>query len=81
MTDFEVVPDTERRPKANSGRQPSALSVALVEGKTVFVPHYGDTRFLGRSSYLRNRGYRVVSRKGERDGIPGVYLWAERRDA
>jgi hypothetical protein len=65
------------------GRPPSALSARLVAGETVFIPggdHRTAARSRGRKGHVARQGMRIRSRVGEREGVPGVYLWAEEID-
>jgi ribosomal protein S14 len=32
-----------------------------------------------RGGYISRQGFRIVARKGERDGVQGYYVWAEKR--
>jgi hypothetical protein len=79
--EFDVVPADERPAGVPKNRRPSPLSVALERGDTVFVPgrksgNLGSVQ--QKRSYLRSRGFAVVAREGERNGVKGVYVWAER---
>jgi hypothetical protein len=79
MSDFEVVPAEER--PTHGGVAP--ISIALERGDTVFIPgatgnSYAVAGLRNKSSYLRKRGYVVVTRQGERNGVKGAYVWAER---
>lgn len=81
--EFVVVPDEERPPRG-SGRAPSELSLIFATGKTIFVPYMAASMTGGlrsKRAYLTVRGFKVFSRKAERDGVTGVYLWAERDGA
>jgi hypothetical protein len=82
MTDFEVVP-TEERPVRFG---PAPISLALERGDTVFIPgatanSYAVAALRNKRSYLRQRGYVVVARQGQRNGVKGAYVWAERNAA
>jgi len=76
---FEIVPASER-PAATFGQTPSALSLALAAGHTVWVAKpFNLGRVNNKSTYLGRRGFRVRQVSGDRDGVPGLYLWAEKR--
>jgi hypothetical protein len=59
---------------SETGRRPySPVTKALLDGNTVFLA--------GRQSYntktFTNKGKRLRSNRGERNGVAGVYIWLE----
>lgn len=74
--DRSEVPEINHHPN-----QPSALVAALAAGDAVFVEGKGRSlvnSLRARGRYLDVNGFRVHSRTGERNGKPGVFIWAER---
>jgi len=74
----EVSPELRPEKHSRGTRQPSELSLALAEGKTVFLPGAKNTSVGHPKSYLRQRGYTVIKRVGEYKGKIGLYVWAEK---
>jgi hypothetical protein len=78
VDDFEVVPPDEVPTARGPGRGPSALSLALESGATVFVAgknEYDVHGIRGKRAYLTTRGHKVSIRRGERNGVVGVFIW------
>jgi hypothetical protein len=81
MAEFEIVkPEEVPAGRHGGGRLPLELSLVLERGETVFVPGLRRNPMPTRTSYLAVRGFAVHSRRGERNGTAGIYLWAERPD-
>lgn len=73
--DFEVV-DPSEVPEGRPGRgQLSPASLALLEGKTIFMG--GRNRAARFASMAKPRGFKVRTRAGKRGGAEGVYIWLE----
>jgi hypothetical protein len=80
-TDWLPVDPTEVPLRTNGGRQPSELTMALIDGKTIFVADWTPKNagaLRAKGSYLRRRGYKVHTRYGERNGRSGLFLWADK---
>lgn len=80
MMDFEIVPESER-PELRTG-EPTKLALALEAGQTVFIPGGGVrtiSAIRNKASYLSVRGYRVHQRLAVREGVRGIYAWADKR--
>jgi hypothetical protein len=74
-----VVVDHAEVPEGGNGRgQLSAASLALLEGKTIFMD--GRNRSARFSRMANTRGFRVRTRTGERKGSKGTYVWLEPLD-
>ena len=72
---FEVVEPTEVPNRTTGqGRPMSPITLALLDGKTIFVVGERDWAF---RKTLSSRGRRLHTRRAERDGVKGVYLWTE----
>ena len=80
MAEFEIVKPEEVPAGRGGGRPPSELSLVLERGETVFVPGLRRNPMPTRTSYLAAHGFVVHTRRGERNGTEGLYLWAERPD-
>lgn len=83
MTDFEIIPESERPARIHVGTKPTALTLALESGQTVFVAHatHPQASSLRQPhSYLRKRGLTVVARAAERGGVQGLVMWTERQE-
>lgn len=73
--DFEIV-DRSEVPEGRSGRgELSPASIALLEGKTLFME--GKNRASRFSNMAKPRGFRVRTRAGNRNGRQGTYVWLE----
>lgn len=77
---FEIVPASERPKRRIAERGPSPLSLALAAGHTVWVAKpFNSGRVRQPTGYCERLGLRVRQVSGDRDGVPGLYLWAEKR--
>jgi hypothetical protein len=74
---FEIVPAADRPEMPHSGATPSALSLALEAGETVFSVD-ANLGLRNKESYLSVRGFRLHQLKAERNGVKGFYLWADK---
>lgn len=72
---FEVVPKAELPSARHGAKSPGPLTLALLRGDIVFVAG-GSARATSKS--LTAQGLRVRNRRGERNGVQGVYVWAEK---
>lgn len=71
VVEHSEVPD---RVSGNHGRPFSPLTVALLAGNTIWVAKEGDWAF---RKTLNAHGKRLRTRRAERDGVKGMYLWTE----
>lgn len=79
---FEVVDAEEaERVKAlpRRGAPLSPASEALLAGEVLFLPGQRQSQGPAHFDGLRSRGYRIRTR-ARRDGIAGVYVWAEKAE-
>ena len=77
---FAIADDFDRTtPRGRGpGRRRDPLTVALIEGHTVFMAGVRSDKSASRFTTVRKAGYRIRARNGERDGVAGSYVWAER---
>lgn len=74
---FTVVDDSLRRAPA-PGRPLAPWSVAVLEGRTVFLTGAARSRVGDSWGTFRRRGFRLLTRVHEQDGVKGVLVWAEK---
>lgn len=79
MPDFIIIPEDEVIPR---GKRTNPMSVALAEGKRIFIPLGLKPKgsFRQKKGYLGRRGMKVHEVKGIREGILGHWLWAENKE-
>jgi len=77
---FEVIPDNER-PADKWSNTRSPLTIALCDGKTVFVPGATHKFAGGVRTSLARWGFRIVGRQTVRDGVFGLVMWAEKKES
>jgi len=80
MADYEVIPADEAGAiKAMPiARGPNTgVSGLLKEGAVIWLPNAKQSAASGWNTYLKKSGYRVRTRRSERDGVLGLYAWAE----
>lgn len=75
--DYLIVDHRPELDTRRGGPVPSAMSLDLEKGLTVFTTSRMPPSF-STHSYLRQRGYRVHAVKGEHAGKVGYFLWAEK---
>ena len=79
MSDFEIVKDFVPGGASGTRGNPHPRVLAVMAGETIFLPWRQDS-VQRRFESARRRGYRVHTHKGERNGVQGVYVWAEKND-
>jgi hypothetical protein len=72
--EYEVIDASERPPRSAHKRNPAVD--AVIAGETVFISGVSHTSVPSMFKRAR-RTARIVTRHGERNGVPGVYVWAE----
>jgi hypothetical protein len=66
------------------GRQPHPAALALASGKVLFIPE-AEARTIEMmarhpNGFLRARGFRARTQRGVREGVRGMYIWAEKAE-
>lgn len=77
--DFEIVDPSEIPPGRQRADALSPASLALLEGKRIFMK--GPNRAQRFGPMAKARGFRVRTRVGERGGDKGTFIWLESREA
>lgn len=58
------------------GKDPDSITGRLRAGEVLWLPDNGKSP-TNRWQALKAMGYQQRTRRGERDGVKGVYVWAE----
>ena len=75
---FTILPRKEIPAALQQARPIGKYTQALLEGQAVFFPGATSKDVAGKGATARKHGYKVHTRTGERDGVQGVYLWADK---
>lgn len=76
---FTVVDDSLRHAPAHGGGRPlAAWSVAVLEGRTVFLTGAQRSGVGDSWGTFRRRGFQLQTRRHEQDGVKGLLVWAEK---
>jgi hypothetical protein len=84
MTDehqYISVPVEARPTKRASAHHPSAISLKLEAGETLFFPGLtwkNQPVSRGKGTYLQQQGFRVLTRSGKFKGKDGLFVWVEK---
>lgn len=74
---FTVVDDSLRHAPA-PGRPLAPWSVAVLEGRTVFLTGAQRSGVGGSWGTFRKHGFQLQTRRHELDGVKGLLVWAEK---
>lgn len=66
------------KPKMGRPNDPSSVAGRLRAGEVLWLPGGEEPKVSGYRTTLKPRGFRLVTRRGERDGVKGIYMWAEK---
>ena len=84
MTDehtYISVPAEARPTSRGTTRDPSEVSLKLEAGETLFYPGLtwkNQPVSRGKSTYLAQKGFRILTRSGKFKGKMGLFVWAEK---
>lgn len=78
MPDFVKIDRSEVPDRKGSIAGPGPRTQALLDGETVWVAGESQNAVLGSHAALKARGYRLCTRRMDRDGVRGWAAWAER---